>query len=231
MRYANMTSVNGVSFSGDGSRVATCADDQGTVAAVWEVATGNRTATLSYSACKRAYPNRAVFSRSGDEALVATAEGAIVVWRISTGNVRILRGHLPSAGVSCVAASPVDDHAADVAQDGRAILWNLARGVMVVEFEGRVFGASDLAFSPDGRRLVAAGLFRLNGDQVMRGGNGTIVWDTTSGKKSLVLDAPSCSVAFSADGKLIATGWNDGTVALYDSKSGRLVRTVLGNNQ
>ena len=85
---------------------------------------------------------------------------------------------------------------------------------------GIVYG---LAFSPDGRRVVSAGL-----------SDGTIkTWDVGSGQLIRSHAGPSDGVycvAYSPDGRRIATdGGSANTVQLWDAASGALIRTLPGH--
>jgi RNA polymerase sigma factor (sigma-70 family) len=94
------------------------------------------------------------------------------------------------------------------------------------EFEG---GVSALAFSPDGTRLAFGGRARLVEDAAY-----LTVWDVR--KQKLVGGAEgggfrvSC-LAFSTDGKLLATGDEKGKVRLFDGLTGEAKRGFEGHEQ
>jgi WD40 repeat protein len=69
-----------------------------------------------------------------------------------------------------------------------------------------------LAFSPDGKSLVTAGM-----------SNKVTFWDVATGKPSRTIDIPSSNVsalAFSRDGKVLALGCENSTVRLIDPQTG-----------
>ena len=81
--------------------------------------------------------------------------------------------------------------------------------------------ASNLAFSPDGKRIA-----RASGGAMVR------CWDSETGEELMRLrsqdDALLC-VAFSPDGRWLATG-GLGTITLWDARTGHAVRTIRGHD-
>ncbi|HEX5836593.1 MAG TPA: BTAD domain-containing putative transcriptional regulator, partial [Anaerolineales bacterium] len=79
----------------------------------------------------------------------------------------------------------------------------------------------DVAYSPDGTRLATA-----SDDGTAR------VWDAATGEELLNLETgPSASVAFSPNGKLLATAdYEARTVSLWDAVSGEKLLTLAGHS-
>jgi WD40 repeat protein len=80
-----------------------------------------------------------------------------------------------------------------------------------------------VAFSPDGRRLAAAGLQAVGPKPVA-----VMVWDAHTGQDALPIPVPReiFAIAFSPDGQWLALGSGDGTVQLRDAGTGREIGLV-----
>jgi WD40 repeat protein/serine/threonine protein kinase/tetratricopeptide (TPR) repeat protein len=78
-----------------------------------------------------------------------------------------------------------------------------------------------MSFAPVGRTLATA---------TSEGLSKTQIWDLSSGKPVATLDPGAFSLAYSADGSLLATAGAT-TISLYDTHSFRLVRSFRGHNE
>lgn len=127
------------------------------------------------------------------------------------------------APVRALAVSPDDRLVATNASDVRRfvqyiVLRNIRDGKVVAQMEEKRLAPVRLAFSPDGKWLVAAGSRRLH------------FWDVAARKLVHRDDAAHKraiqDMVISRDGKLLVTGSTDDTVRLWDVEQGKRIREI-----
>ena len=168
------------------------------------------------------------------------AQGTLYVAGISSG--RIIKKIETHDGVVWAIAFSSDGKyiltgggASNINQNNTVKLWDVRYGRQVRAFKGYKEGfeshITSVAFSPDGKQ-AAAGSY-----------DGTVkLWDISSGEATKTFRATMpyllksgsnsggvSSVAFSPDGKYIASGSEDGTTRLWDISTGRKIRTLAGH--
>jgi WD40 repeat protein len=207
-RLGSSASVSSVAFSPDGKRLAAGSGD-GTIK-IWD-------ATASPEA--RTFASAGWFSSlafSPDGKRLAGAQGNTVkVLDVQTGKELLsLKG-----GARSVAFSP----------DGKRLVagskvWDAWTGRKLLTLKG-----GGVAFSPDGKRLVGVGgggpgrPGRAGGGGPPRAGE-VKVWDAQTGQELLSLKGAGSSVAFSPDGKRLASG--GGEVKVWDAQTGQEILTI-----
>jgi WD40 repeat protein/tetratricopeptide (TPR) repeat protein len=227
-------------FAPDGHLVTV---DDGMFVRHWDTRTGRLTRRLDLSA--EAGRIGIALSNDGGSLAVRTPEGAIRILDTTSGRLRLrLAGHpagatTPEIAVgpwSWLAFSPDDSRLVSLGDcDRTARLWDLATGREIdriehldtVPFRQRV--ANNLALSPDGQLLALSeypqssyqvGLFDLGGSKAGQRLRGFL---SDHG-------AARHGVAFSPDGKTVATGDTLGVVTLDDPTTRRLRTELKGHS-
>jgi len=147
----------------------------------------------------------------------ANGDGDIMLFpTAATGETRVV-GRVPNGEwVLSLAVSPDGKTVASASLNAPVILWNLASGKEIRRLECKGIRWS-LSFSPDGKLLASA-----SGDEKT-----VRIWETASGKELGPLPHPSCSVAFSPDGKVFAAGMHP-TIKIWDVNAWKELRSLQG---
>jgi WD40 repeat protein len=123
-------------------------------------------------------------------------------------------------------ASAGDDYYLSHEIDPVIRLWDAATGKELRQCRGHLFSPVWVRFSPDGRTLASLSAVRMGKEQTVH------VWDVATGKQLHVLrhqarERPAFfryALAFSADGRMLASSAADGTVRLWDVATGDELR-------
>jgi WD40 repeat protein len=210
-------------FSPDGRLVAFGSFD-GTIK-IWDAASGRELRVLSGHA---GMVNSIAFSPDGRALASGSADRTVKLWDVASGReLRTLAGH--GEKVMSVAFSPDGRILASAGGDRTVKLWDTASGSELRTLRGHLTWINSVAFSPDGR-VVASASGELGGDGV-NANNAIKLWDVASGNELRTLIGHAAwvtAVAFSGDGKLLASASGDRTVKLWDPTSGREQRTLGG---
>jgi WD40 repeat protein len=200
-----------VSFSPDGHSLVTAHED-GNVR-LWNADTG--APGLSFG--KQQKPvSSATFSIDGSRVVAASEDGSVHMWEAASGTkIGVFGDKGADESKALFAELAPDGRFVVVATENKGLqVWSVETGKKVATLGVSSSGNSyyHLAFSPDGRRLVAGG-----------SGNVTI-WDWASWVEMTRLDYGSggldppiiWSVAFSPDGNRVAAGNSLGTAVVVD---------------
>jgi RNA polymerase sigma factor (sigma-70 family) len=211
LRDGHAFDVSAVAFSPDGKTLAWWGQDR--FFRLSEAATGKEILHFPGHIETDQGIDGLVFSPDG-QFLVSVgnlAENKIRVWDPATGKqVRVLTGRTAAAFSPDGKVLAVRDHDAivlwDVATWKELRQWSAGESIM------------SLAFAPDGKMLAAV--------VYSKGGTGTVrLWDPATGKELRKL-AGGGAVAFSPDGKMLATWIKDGIVLLVDPATGQELRRL-----
>jgi WD40 repeat protein len=210
-----------VAFSPDGHRIATGSDNSDPTARVWDAATGEYLFTLAGHSSKLSAVR---FSSDNGQIVTCSDDRTARVWDALTGKFLFsLKGH--TGRVNDVAISRDGTRIVTGSDDRTAKVWDASRDRQVLTLKGHTGNFAAAAFSRDGRRVVTGG---GEGDLTAR------VWDAAAGNVVLTLQGqhsrPIRSVAFSTDGRRIATGSGDHTAKVWDAAGGQYLFTLPGHH-
>jgi WD40 repeat protein len=220
----------GVAFSPDGQRIATTGIWEQTVK-IWDARTGREILTLRGHT---RWVLGVAFSPDGQRLATGSDDGMTKLWDVRTGQELLtLKGHTASLWSVCFSSD--GQRLATASGDATVKIWDMRVGQEALTLQGFPRGVSDVAFSPDGQRLASAGGTRyasVGGNDLRTAEVMTKVWDASTGQELLALTGKTgavISVAFSPDGRRLATGSEDGTTKLWDAHSGQELVTIQGH--
>ncbi len=220
----------GVSFSPDGSRIASASSDF--MVKIWDAATGRITRTHTGHG---GTVTGVSFSPDGSRIATAGADKTVRVWDAVTG-----RETLKIEGISHppegVAFSP-DGSLLASGVDKSVKVWETTTGREAITINGRTGLITSVSFSPDGSRIAAASnavTYNQDGSVTLDDSRDATVnvWDVATSRETLTLKGHSGlinGVAFSRDGSRIASSGADQTVKVWDTVTGLAMFTLRGH--
>jgi WD40 repeat protein len=184
---------------------------------IWGLSTGQVLQNIEPTS-----PVRAVaFSPSGATLALGTQDNRVTLWDFASG--KEVDAFRDRGSVASMAFRPRSNNLATIVEfqnEPHLQIWDLPTHQIVREFVSHSVGMiprSATTFSPDGNTLAEE-------DKL---------WEFPSGKEIHTLEGHSGAidaVAFSLNGKILATGSRDQTIKLWDVKTGKLIHTLLGHN-
>ena len=137
-------------------------------------------------------------------------------------------------GLTSVEFSPDSTKLATGGVGGLAKIWDVSTGqeLLSIQIHPDRFGITSLAFSPDGRYLATASdNTGLKFQDIFAN-----IWDATSGKElSAISDQRSLDyvwdLTFSPDGRRVATGSRNGSLRIWNAKTGEELLNLPGHGE
>jgi WD40 repeat protein len=219
-RYtAGYRNYHTVTFSPDGKMLAAGRINLG----LWDATTGKH---LRRFQGEDPFADCAVFSPNGKILAAGGGSGFLGLWDVATG--KQLRGLGEDPYVDHLAFSPDGKLLASGHEEYPVVLWDVVTGKKLRQIGGRQFNPRGLrGFSPDGRLLVLTGpentlyLHQVATGREIRqvAGPRRFYWrggSSLGGPKNHLMD-----VAFSPDGRTLASEDKDGAIRLWEVASGQ----------
>lgn len=168
---------------------------------------------------------KVAWSPHGNRIASGSWDDTVQVWGAFTGsNKLIYHGHLNH--VRSVAWSPDGKYIASCGSDGTVRVWDAITENLIFRYRGlsTTNEISDVAWSRKGTRIVSGSYSNI--------GLGVQIWDAFTGGHVLVCQGNYRSVeavAWSPNGKYIASGNDDTTVEVWNASTGMLIFTYHGH--
>jgi WD40 repeat protein len=220
--------VTSLAFAPDGATLASGSWDR--TVRLWRVADGQALHTLEghgwFVTSVDFAPDGATLVSGSDMAAGGT-DDTVLLWRVSDGQLlQSLEGH--TKRVLGLAFSPDGSILASASLDAAVRLWGIAAGDLLRVLTEPGHESLDVTFSPDGSTLASASWEVVWLWSVSTCINKPEECAASTGKLENSR-AWAWSVAFSPDGAILASGWQDDVARMWRVADGTLVRTLEGH--
>jgi eukaryotic-like serine/threonine-protein kinase len=213
-----------VNFSPDGKWLAARFPDK--KVSLWELPGGRQVYTVPGGWAHAVV----AFSPDGKRLVSNTVDHTLKLWDLAAvQEPLVLRGH--DRVIHQLAFSPEGRRLASAGWDKTVKVWDVATGQQLFSLQGHTTEVTGVAFSADGKRLASAGSIWQGFDRARVWGE-VKVWDTATGREVLGLQGHKravTSVAFSPDGRRLASAGDDGMVRVCEVDGGQEVLALAGH--
>jgi WD40 repeat protein/energy-coupling factor transporter ATP-binding protein EcfA2 len=206
-------------FSPDGKTLAS-GDAYGTII-LWDVETRQATAILPTSQLEI---QSVAYSPDGKKLASSGRDKTILLWNLANGSGNLLYSLSDNARSFGLTFSPDGDTLISHRDDGTIIIWDVSTApntslktnqsiARLIDSHTDIVANSNVAFSPDGKKLASPG---EDGIRLWNVSTGQPIGQPLGGIQNKALN----SIAFSPDGKTVAAS-GEGTLILWDATTGR----------
>lgn len=200
--------ITAMTISSDGKFLITASDDN--TAKLWEISTGIILRTFKSNS-----PIKTLAADPSNQRLATgSIDGDITVWDLSTGKEKA-SFHNDSAWMTSIAFNSNGTHLYAGDECGNINLWDLSSGAVMKSLSG----FSDTPLFKTEHYLLA---ITAEGDFTL------IDKDTADLVRSFKGKPQTTCFAMSEDEKIIVAGHNNGTVGLWDARTGKEIRSFMG---
>ena len=209
---------------------------------LWDVASGREIRTIPIATIRREMgigdegmtgmlPNPYAFSPDGKQIASVVNERTVKFMDVASG--RELGTADANSSILALAFPANGQQLATSSIDNSIKIWNIAAlatagpAVLVRSLGGAAAPVQDLAFSGDGRSLAVSGARAVTAWDLMSGASQRTVAlpSKTASALEEVFGSPLTGSFFSPDGQLIAASDNQGNMKLWETRSGREVKS------
>ncbi|KAK7253113.1 hypothetical protein RIF29_37552 [Crotalaria pallida] len=162
------------------------------------------------------------FTPDGGKICTGSADKTLRIWNSNGEIIKVVKGHgYHTEGLTCLAISSNSALALTGSEDGSACFVNIDKGRVISSMASRPYSIECVGFSPSDASFAAIGGMDKS----------LIIWDIRHSLSQATCDHKAGVTCLAWVGsRCVATGCEDGTVKLWDIRSGESVETFRGHS-